>query len=53
MIKLKIWGNIGPKTSYAVEQAIAEKRDDNEPIMIVINSLGRKFTRYCCNSKFT
>ena len=30
MIKLKIWGNIGPKTSYAVEQAIAEKRDDNE-----------------------
>lgn len=53
MIKLKIWGNIGPRTSYAVEQAIAEKKDDNEPIMIVINSLGRKFTRYCCNSKLT
>lgn len=50
MIKLKIWGNIGPKTSYVVEQAISELKDEQEPILIVINSLGRKFTRFCSNS---
>lgn len=47
MIKLKIWGNIGPKTSYIVEQAIAELKDENEPIIVLINSLGRISSRYC------
>ena len=47
MIKLKIWGTIGPKTSYVVEQAISELKDENEPIIVLINSLGRTTSRYC------
>lgn len=40
MIKLKIWGEIGPKTSYIVEQAISEINDNTEPVIVVINSIG-------------
>lgn len=40
MIKLKIWGEINSKTSYIVEQAISDIDNEEEPILIVINSIG-------------
>ncbi len=40
MVKIKIWGNISPKTSYIVEQAIYDLESETEPIVVLLNSEG-------------
>ena len=40
MIKIKIWGIINSFTSNSVEDAISSLKDDKEPILILINSIG-------------
>lgn len=40
MIKIKIWGIIGLQTSDTVENALSSVVNDDEPILILINSVG-------------
>lgn len=40
MIKIKVWGIINMQTSSIFESAIFSLKDDNEPILILINSVG-------------
>lgn len=40
MIKIKIWGIINSFTSNSVEDAISSLKDDNEHILVLINSKG-------------
>ena len=40
MIKIKIWGNITEKTSSLVENAVSSIIDEEEPVILVINSSG-------------
>lgn len=40
MIKIKIWGTIGLQTSNVVETALSNIKNNDEPVIIVINSVG-------------
>lgn len=40
MIKIKIWGSITEHTSSAVESVLSNIENDNEPVMILLNSVG-------------
>lgn len=40
MIKIKIWGDITSKTSNIVESAVSSLIDEQEPIIVILNSNG-------------
>ena len=40
MIKIKVWGDITEKTTSIVESAVASLINEEEPVLVVINSNG-------------
>lgn len=44
MIKIKLWGLIGPQSSSLVETAIFNLKDSDEPIIVLLNTPGGSLT---------